>query len=579
MRSSASGLLAGLAALALWVPPTRAQVPLDSAFDLEQQGRLPEAAAAFRGALLAEPWNLAALLGAERTYSQLGRRDTVVALARRALAADSTIRTVHLVLLRTLHALRADAEASAAFERWVAVLPRDGGAYRERARLLLADGQEGEARAVVLRARARLGDAAALAPELAQVELRQGNTVRAAEEWRIAVARDAGQLEPAVLSLQAVVPDERDGLLRALAGGAAAPVGRELAAGLLLAWNEPRRAWETMRQAGSAPGPRRAVALRRFAESAARLDGREAQHVAAEALEAAAAEQPAAEGARTLVESARAYAVAGDGAAARRLLRAIAEAPASGPAVALAARATLVDLAAGDGDAAGAERLLAAERAVLPAREALRLGRRVAFAWIRAGDLARAVAAVAGDSSLAGDEVRGWVALYRGDLRGASTLLRRVGADAGDAARAPDRAAAVAMATAVGRDTLAALGAALLAAERGDTLGAASALAAEARRLDGDGRAVVLLRASRLAAAGRDTAGAEVLWREIVAGSPESTASAAALLALARVAAARGRLATAAEHLEALILRHPGSALVPEARRELDRVRGLVPRS
>jgi hypothetical protein len=38
-------------------------------------------------------------------------------------------------------------------------------------------------------------------------------------------------------------------------------------------------------------------------------------------------------------------------------------------------------------------------------------------------------------------------------------------------------------------------------------------------------------------------------------------------------------MSQAASRLETLILDYPESALVPEARRELDRIRGLVPRS
>lgn len=583
MRSSARLVLAAAsalaAALALGAAPVRAQAALVQAFDLEQQGRYAEAGEAFRTVLLTEPANLAALLGAERAFAQIGLRDTVVALTCRALAADSANRIFHLVLLRTYHALRADSAANAAFERWVAVAPRDVAPYRERARLFLAEGRDGEVRTLAQRARARLGDPVAVAPELAQVELRAGSPARAAEEWRAAVTRDGAQVEPAVFGLRTALPDERDGVLRVLAGGEGPSAGRDVAVGLLLAWNEPRRAWTTLRQGLPAAGPSRTAALRRFADGAGRLEGREARRVAAEALELAAAGQQGLDASRTLVESARAYAAAGDGVAARRLLLALAAGTGTPPALALSARATLVDLAAGEGNADEAERLLDAERDRLPVREAQRLARRVAFAHLRGGRPDRALAAVAADSSLAGDEVRGWVAVYRGDLRTGAATLRRVGADAGDPARAGARAAAVSLVTSVARDSLPALGAALLRAESGDTLGAARALAAEGRRLEGEGRAATLLWAARLAASAADTAGAEVLWEEIVATVPASPASAAALLALARVAAARGRLGTAAERLEALILRHPESALVPEARRELDRVRGVVPRS
>jgi TolA-binding protein len=66
--------------------------------------------------------------------------------------------------------------------------------------------------------------------------------------------------------------------------------------------------------------------------------------------------------------------------------------------------------------------------------------------------------------------------------------------------------------------------------------------------------------------------------REIVAEYPRSREAPSALLALARTVAQRpgshdeGRLL-----LERLILEHPRSALVPQARRELDRLLGRVP--
>jgi outer membrane protein assembly factor BamD (BamD/ComL family) len=41
----------------------------------------------------------------------------------------------------------------------------------------------------------------------------------------------------------------------------------------------------------------------------------------------------------------------------------------------------------------------------------------------------------------------------------------------------------------------------------------------------------------------------------------------------------QGRTAEAVQRLEHLILTYPGSAFVPEARRELERARGAIPRS
>src|SRR5260221_10463037 len=69
-----------------------AQVPNDviimRGLDFERQGRFEDAVAAFRQVLAREPANAQALLGAERAYAQLGRRDSTMALATRAVTAD-----------------------------------------------------------------------------------------------------------------------------------------------------------------------------------------------------------------------------------------------------------------------------------------------------------------------------------------------------------------------------------------------------------------------------------------------------------------------------------------------------------
>jgi Tfp pilus assembly protein PilF len=557
----------------------RAQTPQMLALELEEAGRLPEAAAAYRGVLAAQPANISALLGIERVYAQLGRRDSTVALARRALATDSTNGTIYVVLLRSLRALRDDSGTTAAFERWVAVVPRQSAPYEEMARLLLADGRDAQARAVVQRARQRLGDPHVAAAQLAEVEMREAAFGPAAEEWRSAVSRIPGMLDAAVYSLRNVLPTDRDPVVRTLTAGADAAAGRAIAVDLLLAWGDPRRAWGTLLAGLPAAGAGREVLLRRFAEDAARREDPEGERAAAGALELLAQGQRGADAAQTRIESARAYVAAGDAAAARRLLRTLAEGPDTPGGVAAAARATLIELAAAEGAPEEATRLLDRERGTLPVRDAQRLARRVAFAWLRAGAPDRASAVVAGDYSLAGDEVRGWVALFRGALREAAATLRAVGADAGDPARAPERADAVALASAIGRDSFPALGAALLLAARGDAIGASRALAAASGELDGEARAEVQIRAAHFAEAAHDTAAAESLWTAIAARPGPSPATAAALLSLARVSAERGRYAEAGERLETLILRNPDSALVPEARRELDRVRGLVPRS
>ena len=369
--------------------------------------------------------------------------------------------------------------------------------------------------------------------------------------------------------------------MRALtASGPGQRAGKRVAADLLLGWSDPGRAWALLRDALPAADSQRAVVLRTFAERARALDGPSAQRAAGEAYDLLAAASAPEDAGPLRIESARAYAAAGDTADAGRVLRSLAGDPGAGPEARSEAAGAMVEMLARQGKPEEAERALAA--AALPGSERERLERVIARGWLRLGALDRAALAVAADSSLAGDEVRGWVALYRGQLDEAKRLLRGAGASVGERAEAPERADAAALLDAVRRDSLPALGAALLLAARGDSLRASRALAAVARGLAGAGaeaEPAVLAWAARLAAAGGDSAGAEALWSEVAVRYASSDAAPGAELALSRSLARRGDVKTAVERLEAMILAHPGSALVPEARRELDRLRGQVPGS
>ena len=84
--------------------------------------------------------------------------------------------------------------------------------------------------------------------------------------------------------------------------------------------------------------------------------------------------------------------------------------------------------------------------------------------------------------------------------------------------------------------------------------------------------------AARLGGVASD-ATAIALFDEIVRAGGPGAAPPAAELEWARVLVRQGRAADAVQRLEHLILSYPGSAFVPEARRELERARGAVPRS
>ena len=126
------------------------------------------------------------------------------------------------------------------------------------------------------------------------------------------------------------------------------------------------------------------------------------------------------------------------------------------------------------------------------------------------------------------------------------------------------------------------LGKALLVLAEGDSTEAVSALRGAAAQLPvAGGRADVLLFAGRIAALlGPDHEETAVaLFEEIVHSGGTGAAAPAAELAWAQLLLRRGRSHDAVEHLEHLILTYPTSAVVPEARRELERTKGAIPKS
>ena len=581
MRRAAELLLLvlGLAAAA----PVRAagQEILMRAMDLEQVGAWNEAGALYRQVLGDEPTNAAALLGLERVYVQPAQRDTVLAYAERALAANPEAEAGYAVELRALRAMGRDSAAAAALRRWVAVDSTSAAPWREWARISFRAGRVQDARDAVLLARQRLHAPAVLAPEMAQVDVTDGDWGGAAGEWRAAVGTQALYADAAAFSLRPAPAAAHGAVVQALTAGPRESAPRRVAADLLLGWGDAARAWALLKDALPASDSERVLALRTFGERARALDGPGAQQAAAEAYDVLAGAVPAEDAGPYRIESARAYAASGDTADARRVLRSLSQDSSADGATRAAAASAMIELLVKERNPEAAERALA--RAGLPGSERERLGRGIARGYIALGDLDRAERAVAADSSLAGEEVRGWVALYRGQLADAERLLRGAGAVVGDPARAPVRAETVELLAAVRvwRDTLPPLGAALLLAARGDSLQASRALVAVARSLpdtaSGEAAPALLSWAARCAAAGGDSAGAQALWLEVAERFGSSDVAPAAELALARALAGHGDVRGAVARLEAMILAHPRSALAPEARRELDRLRGEVP--
>jgi hypothetical protein len=185
---------------------------------------------------------------------------------------------------------------------------------------------------------------------------------------------------------------------------------------------------------------------------------------------------------------------------------------------------------------------------------------------------------LAPDSGLAATAVRGWIALYRGRLAQARQMFRDAGPYTGSREEATRRMSLLVLIERISTDQLPELGSGLRRLERGDSAGALVDLRRAADKLSPEGgRPDVLAFAGEQALALRDYAGAEVLLTAALATDSLGPAAPAAELALARVREGTGHTEVAIQQLEHLILTHPQSAVVPRARRLMDRLRGVVP--
>ena len=570
-----------LAVAALAAAPALAQ-GLGRGFDLERTGRYAEAAQAYEQMLRGDPANLPALLGLERALDRLSRVAEVLDPARRALAIDSTNPAILGLLIRTFVAVDQADSAAALVARWSARAPADESPYREWIVALEDRGRFDDAHAAILTGRRALARPAALAIEAAELEQRQDNWVGAAHEWVRALAEEPAQQPNATAQLEDTPADRRPKVVDALTAADASSAARRTAADLLLGWGEPERAWTVFQTTVGPDVPDGPYALHRFADRALSVGTRAARRVRAYALARFAEIIPAPLSLQARIDAARALLDAGDGPAARAILAPAAGESTAAPAARAVARTVLVRalLEAGEPDSAAAELARVGDDLPLEEREQLHLG--LARARVARGQLAAADSLLAGDSSVAALSLSGWVALYRGGVKTAMDRFRAAGPYAGDRTEATARTIMAALLDHIAPDSFPELGAALLRLAQGDSLGAAAALQRAAAQLpERGGRLDVLLLAGQ-AAAGTDSgqAGAADIFADIVrAGEPAGSAAPAAELAWAQLLLRQDRPTDAVSHLEHLILTYPQSAVVPEARRLLDKAKGAIPRS
>ncbi|HEU4827870.1 MAG TPA: hypothetical protein VFT04_01620 [Gemmatimonadales bacterium] len=547
---------------------------LAQAHEFERKGDHAAAADAFVRALAARPGDPSALLGLERSLDPLGRSAEILPHARKAVGAVANA-VVYPILIRTYMASGSRDSARSAAEAWARLAPRDPSPYRELVSAAMQRRDRPMARIAVETARQRLGQPNVLAYEAAQLLAAEGDWTGATREWLAAIAQLPGYQLTALAALTPAPERFRAEILGTLKDEPSLDA-RRLQAALMARWGDPLGGARQLIDALTTPSrAQSAEILTQFADQLRAINTSDAPRARALVLEELAERSTGVAASRARLEAARAYQEAGDREASRRMLGNIGpEAPVPGNAA-----ATLIGVLVDDGKAEEAERKLAELRPGIPTEEFQAINRRIAWGWVRQGNLDAAQRRMVGDSTVEGFALNGRIAVLRGDITGGVTLLRMAGPYAGTREEATGRTALLALLQPIEADSLPELGAALLLLERGDSADAARSLEKVAARLPVDkGGAELRLLAGRIERQRGEHGSAERLLRAASSEAAPATAPAAEL-ELARLLVTLQRQAEAMTLLEHLILTYPTSALVPQARRLLDETRGAIPRT
>lgn len=539
--------------------------PLTVALDAEDRGDRRGAATAYRRALregaAADGDRVAiALLGLERVWAELGWRDSIAPVVGELLQLRPADPVARGIQLRTLLALDRPAEAEQAWLSWRRAAPlADASPFREYARLLLERGRPLGADSVLAEAGRVLGGSAALAAEAAQLHVALGRWPSAAGAYRQTLDVDPYLEAAAQFALQRAPVPVRDSVRLAFLAPPLSPPARRVLANLELAWGEPRRAWNALAPLAPLDGADSVVAAwQAFAE---RVEMAGAWLVARDVWQALDGRGGGVEARRRGAEAALR---GGDAPGALALVRAKGARPSDS--LRLALLPVEVEALGALGRVEEAQQLVDDAGAALDPDLRRQLARPLVGAYLQRGDVARARRALEGSDLQDDDETVGWLALYEGDLTVARQRLVRA------IAPRPEVVDALGVLARVRGDGARGLGAAFLALARRDSAQAARRFEALADSVGEGAAPAVLALAARL----RGARG-EPLWTRIHERHPASPEAAEALLALARVRRAAGDPPAAIAHLEALILGHPDSALLPQARRLLEELRGRRP--
>lgn len=587
--SRVRGIVPALLAIALlaglWAPPVAAQGRLRSgearllreAAALESRGDLAGAEATLRRLLAETPGSSGGLFALERVLRAQGDVVEILPAVYAYLDEDpesAGVRSLSLRVLTDVDSLDAMQEQA---EAWLVHDPGAEVAYREIARAYeLALGPDA-AMELLLRGRATIGDDAVFALEIGDVLARAGDAEGAAREWATAVGDDGGQAA-AVSRRIDEVESGRWAIATAVVDALASSdllARRTAAARIALDLGVEDRAETLVHDVAGELDDRARLSF--LADAARRARDRGMAALASWAYDQLGDDASTPAERRQFDQRIVDVALtAGDTATALDAQWRLVEtfSPRSVDRRRETARA--IRLEASRSDPEELSSMLDDFRARFPdAPELDALAATVARALHARGDEGGAAAILEGvDGPLASME-RGYLLLARGDVEdGRAALLRALtGLPPADATPVIQYTGLLGR---VSGDAVEALVAAGVDAHRGEAGRAATELAGRVGALPEEERAPVLAEAARIAAAGGEAAIAAEIRGRLVEEHPDAAETAEAALALARHRARTpDGVDEAIRLLEDLIARRPNAAIVPDARLELQRLRGM----
>ena len=377
---------------ALWlatlaVPPgLLAQDPMSRAFDLERRGSYAQAVEIYFAVLKERPAELTALLGLERSLTPLNRSSELLAPVQAAITASPGSVPLYAIGMRAYAAADLLDSLPRLVDLWAKAAPGDESPYREWASAALSRRDRATARRAYELGRERLGKPDVLAAEMAQLAVLDGDWPAAVREWCRAVRQLPGYRTSAINALSPAPDRARPDILKSL-DREPGPEAARIAVDLRARWGDPLGALESLMKVLPASQGQQVDVLQGFLEELRGEGSRPYLMAQGKVLEAIADRWTgSAQRARLRLESARAYAGAGDRVAARRLLGQIANDSGSG-AVAAGASATLIELLVQDGKPDDAAAQLEKYHSTLGVDDYLRLRRAIAARWGQSGDL------------------------------------------------------------------------------------------------------------------------------------------------------------------------------------------------